>query len=1101
MVSVEILSHTSTAPESAAALLQSAYTSLDFDKGDLLEAADRPTPSTNGVWVDKGDWLTLAKTVDADKVFFVDNNPVIVFARQETADAAEWQQFFNRVWCMALPQLFFLAQPGELCVYDLTLAPARRDDEETRRARLLATATTSEEVQSLLKEFQRERIESGSLFEERHFGVDNRADHALIRDLKKVRESLRDDKLPVEHVHALIGRSIFIRYLEDRGVLIDEYFLSLAKTHPAWTSVIETALEKTKSASGVKSVYAEILPHKSLVYDVLFKQLNVDFNGDMFRSNAEEKMLVSETCLQHLQAFLLGKIEGPQLFFFAYKFEIIPIELISSIYEEFYCVEQGKSDNQGSFYTPRTLVDFVLSQTLTDELLNTRPRILDPACGSGIFLVEAFRRIVRHRVREKNGQRLSRSELRKVLRDQIAGIDINPEAVRVAAFSLYLALLHFQHPPDILNNKRLPCLTYDPEQTDPDPKQRFDILLPCNAFDIEAQVANQKVLRRFASNSVDVVVGNPPWGNAKGTKDPATQGKSKAITWCEHPERGKSVGDEELSQAFIHRTLDLLRTGGRAGLLVSTGVFFKHHPKSSKFRQQWLTSATLRQVVNFTAVRDIFFSRSRKARAIAPFASVVFDKTLPGRTNRFPYWSAKNTAFIEGAQTVVLSLPDVRTLRQEAVMHDDELWKVYWQGGHRDEALIQALRLETSFKEQVSDKQNNEVVICSGFKEGPKNTPSGCLCNFTEFPTKAFERYGPLPELIESPHDGVERRRFRELYEGLRLVIGRGIRQKGGANGRIIARLESESFCFRDSIYGVRLLGQHQENAKILLGILWSSLVRYYLWMTSGSWGGWHYDIKQTTIERIPVRLPEDLLLRKRIENIVDKLRNLEPQQNLKSQQYALFRSGNDDEERLEKELDEAIFDLYELTPDERDLILDMCSVGLDFFYQKRNSDAVKTAEPAQTSIGRYSDLPPERDRQTGLEAYLAAFLDIWNRELAPNGEFRWRIIRPDRHSSMLAAVFESEEKNEPLPPPGEPDEAAWTQILTRLDDSSLHPFGSKRIYIDGLVRLVTKHDIVIIKRNERRLWTRTAAREDAEAAILQAVRKQARHNEEGDLA
>ena len=69
--------------------------------------------------------------------------------------------------------------------------------------------------------------------------------------------------------------------------------------------------------------------------------------------------------------------------------------------------------------TPPALVEYVLAQTLTPEILATRPRVIDPACGSGIFLVESFRRMVRHLRVQQNGRRVSRPQLRKLLRDQI----------------------------------------------------------------------------------------------------------------------------------------------------------------------------------------------------------------------------------------------------------------------------------------------------------------------------------------------------------------------------------------------------------------------------------------------------------------------------------------------------------------------------------------------------------------------------------------------------------------------------------------------------------------------------------------------------------
>jgi hypothetical protein len=98
-------------------LLDTAYTRLGFEDGDLLSAAEEPSDSTSQAWVEKGDWLALASKVEAEKVFFVDNNPVIVFAEQKSEDPASWFHTFNSVWCMARPQILFLARPGELSVF------------------------------------------------------------------------------------------------------------------------------------------------------------------------------------------------------------------------------------------------------------------------------------------------------------------------------------------------------------------------------------------------------------------------------------------------------------------------------------------------------------------------------------------------------------------------------------------------------------------------------------------------------------------------------------------------------------------------------------------------------------------------------------------------------------------------------------------------------------------------------------------------------------------------------------------------------------------------------------------------------------------------
>jgi hypothetical protein len=100
--------------DSARELLDAVYSRLGFDEGDLLDASEGPSESTSSDWVNKGDWLALANKVGAEKVFFVNDYPVVVFAQQTKSDSAKWMRVFNSVWCMARPQMLFLARDGEL---------------------------------------------------------------------------------------------------------------------------------------------------------------------------------------------------------------------------------------------------------------------------------------------------------------------------------------------------------------------------------------------------------------------------------------------------------------------------------------------------------------------------------------------------------------------------------------------------------------------------------------------------------------------------------------------------------------------------------------------------------------------------------------------------------------------------------------------------------------------------------------------------------------------------------------------------------------------------------------------------------------------------
>ena len=1091
------------------ALLRAAYKDLGLADGKLLPATDSPRGRSSQDWVDKGEWLTLAGEVGADRVFFVENNPVIVFAQQVTSDRDAQRELFQRIWNMARPPLLFLAVPGELAVYDLSIGPARDSTEwaQTLGRRRLAVARTVAEVASKLQAFSRERIETGRLFEEKRFGEDRRADKALIADLRTVRRVLIDKGLAPQHAHALIGRSIFIRYLEDRHVLKPAYFRKVARGNPKWQEILHSA-PRTSDADPelAQRLYLRVLDSHEFTY-ALFDQLAKDFNGDMFPESKDERQAVAADpeYLRRVQGFLRGDPDPgkPQLFFFAYKFDVIPIELISSIYEEFYGAKKSDEGDRSTHYTPPALVDYLLSQILTADRLSKRPRILDPAVGSGIFLVEAFRRLVRYRVHAQGGRRLSARQLRKILRDQLAGIDIDGEAVRVAAFSLYLALLHYQERRDILahikQGRALPNLKYE-RQTTRDAQQRFDILLEANTFDVESAIAesDEAARRRFSAGWADIVVGNPPWGSpGRGEKErDAREALDVALEWCGED---RPVGDREWSQAFIHKAIDLLRDAGHAGLLVSTGVFFKSHPRSRAFRTKWLTSVELTRVVNFAHVRDIFFQgESRASGAQSPFAAVVFQKGKPPNDGHvFEYWSAKKTAMVQGMQSVVLSQPDLRALSQAKLAADDRLWKVYWWGGHRDEALISALDLETPLEEMTVDRTQLADCFGQGFKEGGPGKLSKALKKYSELPVKSFYRYGPLPtDKLQSPPAKVHYEGNLNLYEGLRLLVRRGIHEKDTPKGRIVARLATKPFCFRNSIHGLRLPDGADPEAKVLLGIFWSSLARYYFWLTAGSWL-WHNEIHLEHVRRMPIRFPAEPRHRQRIVSIVDRLQRNRPA----GQMLHLYDpSPNDLSQKeiasLERRLDDAVFDLYELTDPERALVRDMCGIGLDLFYRGADSEALRPivgVQPA-TRTGTAADL--DRPRRTvptkAIRPYLTTFLDCWNRELDQvDGEFVWRIICPGKSFPMLAVLFTTAYSNQPVSDLAASDNAQWASLLAGLADSGLVPLAPERIYVDGLVRVVTDTEIIIIKRNERRLWTASMAHEDAEATLLQAIHLQ----------
>ncbi len=1031
------------------ALLTAALQDLDYAGTEgLFDARESPRDFAEVDWLDKGDWLVAAHNAQVSQVFFLDNNPVAVFLQEESTDPDSYRHRFNRAWSLARPRLLFFARPGELAVYDLAQRPPRsaRDFEKIEP---LAIAQRTADVAERLQTFRRQSLETGRVFMAEHrFGdLKNRADKALIRDLKEVRKALVELGLSgnrLRFAHSLIGRSIFIRYLEDRGILTPSTFNDVARGREEWRRLLANPPSRPGlDFSDKPSLYARALEDKDFTF-ALFRRLAEDLNGDIFSGVAEEERVIGQEHLEKVQSLLFGDTDRQSsLFFYAYDFKIVPIDLISSIYEEFYHHKSLSYKGHGAHYTPPVLVEFLVEQVLSPERLASNPRILDLSCGSGIFLVEAFRRIVRSRI-ARQGRRLRFDELKKILRDQLRGIDVNPEAIRVAAFSLYLALLHYLEPPDIheqiRRGNRLPKLVANGGL------DSFNSLLAADAFDEES-------VRTLFPTRFDVVIGNPPWGSPGTTENEreARRLSQIAMDWCQ--ENDFPVGDRERSQAFIWRTVSLLAPGGIAALLVSSGVLLKHHDKSVEFRRRWLDLCRLTAVFNFIHPRKFFFKSG-----VAPFVGVVYSNAgeRPPTRQVVQYWSARKTMLIQGLQSIVFNKADGKSLSLEDDLADYQTWKAYWWGNHRDKNLVFDLqRRYPKLADLVAREECGR-----GWEKLSGGYDSEWLSEYRSLPTESLHRYGTLDvSRFEDPPLKVYRRGRRAIYDGRRILVKRGIDERGRDTGAIVARIEETAFCFKNSIHGVKLSENARWRYRIILGVLWSSLAKHFFFITGSSWGVWHHELHlDDEILSLPICLPEAGPLRTRLIRIVGELQRCDP-----------ASVPGERIHRLEKDLDDAVFELYGLGEAEVDLIRDMCDVQMDFFYNGEKSVA---AQPIDC-----------RDAE---EDYCRVFRRTWSSYLDPGTELRWRLHSSPGDHSMLAAVFTIHDESDELDS-APADDSAWEDVLKRLDTALLHPVSS-RIYLDGMVRAATRDAIIVVKRNEKRFWTRSMAREDAEATLAQAM-------------
>ncbi|MDR2116569.1 MAG: N-6 DNA methylase, partial [Planctomycetaceae bacterium] len=265
------------------------------------------------------------------------------------------------------------------------------------------------------------------------FRYENRLDYFLLKNIKSARNILiTKECIPAEIANALIGKCIFVRYLIDRKVHLDiKGYLS------EWSN------------NGFCNVLKDISQTQKF-----FNYLKDKFNGDdIFSIPNEQYKNISNKDLSVLIRLLQGDDleQGQQSLFNLYDFSIIPIEFISNVYELF--IGKDNQENEGAYYTPLFLVDYILKETIEKHFKNNSETnncvTLDPACGSGIFLVETLRKIIDQYQNNNKNKKLTPKILNNLVVKNIFGIDKDTNAIQVAIFSIYLTLLDYKEPADI----------------------------------------------------------------------------------------------------------------------------------------------------------------------------------------------------------------------------------------------------------------------------------------------------------------------------------------------------------------------------------------------------------------------------------------------------------------------------------------------------------------------------------------------------------------------------------------------------------------------------------------------------------------------------
>jgi hypothetical protein len=580
-------------------------------------------------------------------VFCIEGVPTIGFLSDPSVTLDRVDAIHRILWNQGLMSLLLVIGDDELTAYSLVQRPFRREQGALKRDPRLITTLSLIGHALKLRELI-DSTESGRFWFENDsfFNPSQRVDSVLLDNLLQAFRKMKDD-LGSDAAQALLMQTMFIAYLEDRKIITPDVFRNVSNgDHSTFEAVLEA-----KSTSSFES---------------LFVWLKKAFNGDIFNApcafdlgpKAPPKLKVKH--LRVLGPFRHGREEigSGQLRFFGYDFEHMPIALISSVYDRFLKEEAEKKNSDGAFYTPMFLADVVVNQVwdeLTDEQ-RSKGIFCDAACGSGIFLVRVFQRLVAHHCRAKNNRHATWNELTTIVR-RLHGADVNAAAVRVAAFSLYIALLEHSNPPDlpalIDKGKLLPSLYRDTLRAE-------DFFTTTN------------------EGRYDAIIGNPPW-----------KGRAGLVTTAQQWTKAENLPDPEkdIAWGFVWKSLKIVKPSGLIGLLLpAMGVL--HNTSGETARRLLLRKASIKRIINLSDLCFQLFDGAQRPTAFVLYRS--------GQGNdapyRFEYWVPKADLNLRLKRMMTLARSDRVRLRSDQVENDPSIFKRRLWTRAPDEKLLQYLR-------------------------------------------------------------------------------------------------------------------------------------------------------------------------------------------------------------------------------------------------------------------------------------------------------------------------------------------------------------------------------------------------------------------------
>lgn len=690
------------------------------------------------------------------------------------------------------------------------------------------------EVQDKLLSYSAHQFDSGLFWdsdEGKDFKYDQSAYEQLLTQLKNVKNNIIS-RIGQEHsklVKRVLMMLILIKYLEERKDEQGQCALNPKEFYNEFN-------ERDPSLAGV-------LCNSKTFVAVLSKLSGKEhFNGQIFSLSEEDLSNLGGIDLKYFQQFVRGNTAffssstdaiGQMTLWRLYQFNYLPIELISHIYEDFLADENGKK-KRGVVYTPPYLVQFLIDKSMPLDHPKKEFKVLDPACGSGIFLVGAFKRMIQWwRVKNnwKKPHKENIEELKNILLSNIFGCDLEEEAIILTYFSLSLALLDALSPKEIWNNVH------------------FDNLIGQNLFPNDFF---KTVQQRELVNDFDLVIGNPPFESSFTEWAKIADSSERN----ERPDRPE-VPDNQIALLFLEQSFKLLRQGGNSCLISPSGPLL-YNSKTHDFKKYLFETYYFKEIFDFTPLRTKLFTGS-SSKAKPAVIAVFAEKNAP--VGKPVYHLIFRRTRASGEKIIFeLDYYDIHQVTYKTALNVSKVWQTNFMGGGRLHRLVEKITSRSTLQEYLSEKiKNHGWKVGEGWIESPECEPLKKIkflsqkINPSEEEKK--ELFGlklkhkaewitgfPFLETKDFTESGIKQtnpceieyfyrssKKNKDIFKPPHLIIHESVK-----DGKIPVFFRKDYLTFKDSFFGIHVPVQDENELKYIKEYLNNKHNVALLWLNSG---------------------------------------------------------------------------------------------------------------------------------------------------------------------------------------------------------------------------------------------------------------------------